>query len=67
MVTKRNSRDFDGDMWALQEMLQFIFRSRLRGNENVKTLEDREINLYIPSKRMRNLLEDWLGDKFEEL
>lgn len=65
MVTKRNSRDFDGDMWALQEMLQFIFRSRLRGNENVKTLEGRKINLYIPSKRMRNLLEDWLEDKFE--
>lgn len=23
------------------------------------------INLYIPSKRMRNLLERWLNDEFE--
>lgn len=66
MVSKRNERDFNEDMWALQEMLQYIFRSRLRGNEDVKSLEDRKINLYIPSKRMRTLLECWLNDEFEE-
>lgn len=66
MVSKRNERKFDDDMWALQEMLQYIFRSRLRGNEDVKSLEDRKINLYVPSKRMRNLLESWLNDEFEE-
>ena len=27
--------------------------------------ESRMINLYIPSKRMRNLLEQWLNDEFE--
>ena len=66
MVSKRNTRKFDDDMWALQEMLQYIFRSRLRGNEEVKNLEDRKINLYIPSKRMRGLIESWLNDEFEE-
>ena len=65
MVSKRNTRKFDDDMWALQEMLQYIFRSRLRGNEEVKNLEDRKINLYIPSKRMRSLLESWLNDEFD--
>ena len=65
MVTKRNSREFNGDLWALQEMLQYVWRSRIRGNEDVKSLEDRKINLYIPSKRMRNLLEQWLNDEFE--
>ena len=65
MVTKRNSREFNGDLWALQEMLQYVWRSRIRGNEDTKSLEDRKINLYIPSKRMRNLLEQWLNDEFE--
>ena len=64
MVTKRHDRKFNSDMWALQEMLQYIFRSRIRGNENCKTLEDRRINLYVPSKRMRTLLENWLDDKY---
>ena len=65
MVTKRNDRKFNDDLWALQEMLQYIWRSRIRGNEDVKDLEDRKINLYIPSKRMRTLLERWLNDEFE--
>ena len=65
MVTKRNNREFNDDLWALQEMLQYVWRSRIRGNEDVKSLEDRKINLYIPSKRMRTLLEQWLNDEFE--
>lgn len=36
------------DMYALSELLQWIWRSRIRKGE--------EINLYIPSKRMRELL-----------
>ena len=64
MVTKRNSREFNGDLWALQEMLQYVWRSRIRGKEDVKSLEDRKSNLYIPSKRMRNLLEHWLNDEY---
>jgi hypothetical protein len=40
------------DNFALSEMLQFIWRSAIR--------EEKEIFLYIPSLRMRNLLHDWL-------
>ena len=40
------------DTYALSEMLQWIWRSAIRNNES--------INIYIPSKRMRELLIDWL-------
>ncbi|EQC1535454.1 hypothetical protein ACY1J9_001285 [Clostridium botulinum] len=40
------------DIYALSELLQWIWRSCLRVNK--------PINLYIPSKRMRDLLIDWL-------
>ena len=36
-------------------MLQWIFRSQIR--------MDLPINIYIPSRRMRELLEDWLNNK----
>ncbi|SCM83736.1 conserved hypothetical protein [uncultured Sporomusa sp.] len=39
--------------YALSELLQFLFRSAIR--------EGHEIYLYIPSKRMRYALQDWLG------
>lgn len=38
--------------YALSELLQFLFRSRIRKGES--------INLYIPSSRMRNILKKWL-------
>lgn len=41
------------DEWALNMMIQWIWRSRIRKEES--------INLYIPSKRMRDLLIKWLG------
>lgn len=44
----------DQDAYALSEMIQFIFRSAVR--------DDKEINLYVPSKRMRNLLKKWIED-----
>ena len=44
--------DVNQDMYALSVLIQWIFRSALRKNE--------EINLYIPSKRMRFLLREWL-------
>ena len=40
--------------YALSELIQFLFRSGIRNNE--------QINLYIPSSRMRELLEMWLND-----
>lgn len=39
------------DQYALSELLQFLFRSGVR--------EGKTINLYIPSKRMRRLLNEW--------
>lgn len=64
MITRRNSkRKFDQDGWALSEMLQMIFRSAIRGDKE-KCDESRHIKLYVPSERMRKLLESWLNDEF---
>lgn len=43
------------DYYAISECLQWIWRSAIR--------EDKEINLYIPSHRMRILLTQWLNDE----
>ena len=42
----------DEDVWALSELIQWLFRSGIR--------DGKEINLYIPSSRMRELLKGWL-------
>ncbi len=42
----------DEDQFALSEMLQWIWRSAIR--------DDKPIDLYIPSSRMRKLLTDWM-------
>lgn len=46
-----NGITVDQDLWALSEMLQWIWRGAIRKGE--------EINLYLPSSRMRGLLEKW--------
>lgn len=43
------------DLLALSDMLQWIWRSRIRNDE--------QINLYLPSTRMRGLLVDWANYK----
>ena len=43
----------DEEYWALSCLIQWIFRSAVRDNK--------PINIYIPSSRMRNLLEKWLN------
>lgn len=48
---KQKGIQINEDKFALSEMLQWIFRSALR--------EQKDINIYIPSKRMRTLLEEW--------
>ena len=45
----------DQDAFALSQLLQWIWRSAIRDNKPVK--------LYLPSKRMRRILLDWLEDK----
>ena len=42
------------ELLAVSDMLQWIFRSSIRDNK--------PINIYIPSLRMRNLLSDWLNN-----
>ena len=42
------------DQWALGQLLQWIWRGCIR--------DEKPMNLYIPSKRMRNLLKDWLNN-----
>jgi len=43
------------DLFALSELVQWLFRSAIRNGE--------PISLYIPSRRMRKLLEDWLNGR----
>lgn len=46
----------DENMYALSELLQWIWRSRVRKGE--------AINVYIPSKRMRTLLKEYLESDY---
>lgn len=49
----------DEDGYAISEMLQFLWRSAIRNGKN--------ITVYIPSSRMRNLLKDWIeNQKYED-
>jgi len=43
------------DLYALSEMVQFIFRSAVR--------EGNKIKLFVPSYRMREILVNWLDNK----
>jgi hypothetical protein len=52
---RSNGAIVNDDLYALSELLQWIWRSAIRNDE--------EINLYIPSERMRTLLIDWLENK----
>ena len=50
---ERNGATINEDMYALSELVQWTFRSRIREGE--------PINLYIPSERMRDILINWLN------
>lgn len=50
----RNGIEFDRDKYALSCMLQWIYRSAIR--------DGKEISVYIPSIRMRALLQGWLNE-----
>lgn len=50
---KRYGIDVDEDGYALSTMIQWIWRSAIR--------EGKDINIYIPSKRMRTLLIGWIN------
>lgn len=42
----------DNDMYALSELIQWLLRSQLR--------DGKPVDLYLPSKRMRTLLTNWM-------
>lgn len=44
-------------LWALSEMLQWVWRSAIRNGQ--------KITLYIPSRRMRELLIQWLNNEIQ--
>jgi hypothetical protein len=50
-------KDLDENLFAVSEMIQFVWRSRIR--------EGKPIDLFIPSGRMRLLLKDWLNGRLE--
>ena len=58
LIKTRSDDPVDKDLWALSNMVQFVFRSRLRNGES--------INLYVPSSRMRSLFLKWLEGEFDE-
>lgn len=45
----------DQEAFALSQLLQWIWRSAIR--------DDKPVKLYLPSKRMRTILRDWLEEK----
>jgi len=49
--------DINEDLWALSELIQWVWRGCIR--------DGKEMNLFIPSERMRKLLVDWLDGKWE--
>lgn len=48
----------DEELFALSEMIQWIWRSQIR--------DGKPINVFVPSGRMRGLLEAWLNGEFSE-
>lgn len=48
-----NGEALNDDLFALSTMLQWIWRSTIRNGQ--------EIYLYLPSSRMKKILEDWLN------
>ena len=51
---KRMDIKMDEDFFALSEMLQWTWRSAIR--------DGKPIQIYIPSSRMRGLLQKWIED-----
>lgn len=52
-LSQGTTAEFDADLYALAQLMQWIWRSATRRGEAV--------SLYLPSARMRKLLLDWLG------
>ena len=59
MFYKAHGIEVDEDAYALSIMVQWIWRSAIR--------DGGEVNLYIPSSRMRGLLIDWMNQISKEV
>lgn len=55
-LIEKREEEADREVFALSEMIQFIFRSCIR--------DKNPITLYIPSSKMRDLFKRWLNDEF---
>jgi len=53
MFFRRGGVEINENLYALSTMIQWIWRSAIRNGE--------EIWIYIPSRRMRNMLQSWLN------
>lgn len=53
-ILKMDGYEYDEDKYALSTMVQWIWRSAIRDGE--------EIYLYVPSRRMRTLLQNWIEE-----
>ena len=53
-ATTQNNYEVTENQYALTELLQFMFKSALS--------KGKEIWIYIPSARMRNLLKQWINE-----
>lgn len=51
---KKNNIEPDEDLFALSSMIQWVWRSAIRDGE--------DIYIYIPSRRMRELLTQWIDE-----
>lgn len=57
-AAESKDNNIDQDRYAISVLIQFVFRSAVRKGEPIK--------LYLPSLRMRELLERWKQGEFDE-
>lgn len=57
-AAESKDNNIDQDRYAISVLIQFIFRSAVRKGEPIK--------LYLPSLRMRELLQRWKNGEFDE-
>lgn len=53
-LVEKGAKDVSENMYAISTLIQWLFRSAIR--------DGKEIWLYLPSKRMRNLFRQWLDN-----
>lgn len=58
-ICSQRGLEYSDEHYAISTLIQFIFRSAVRKGEPIK--------LYLPSSRMRGLLERWKGGEFDGL